>query len=46
MDRAFGGSAAELAMHALSAKPASNEELAEIRRLLDTLEQDDGGSER
>ena len=38
MDRAFGGSAQNLVMHALAAKPASPEELAEIRRLLDELE--------
>ncbi len=38
VDRAFGGSAAELVMRALSAKPASADELAEIRALLETLE--------
>ena len=38
VDRAFGGSAAELVMRALSAKPASAAELAEIRVLLETLE--------
>lgn len=37
MDRAFGGSASSLVMHALAAKPASDEELAEIRKLLDEL---------
>ena len=37
MDRAFGGSAARLVMQALSTKPASPEELQEIRRLLDGL---------
>jgi predicted transcriptional regulator len=37
-DRAFGGSASALIMGALSARPASREELAEIRRLLDELE--------
>ncbi len=41
VDRAFGGSAAQLAMHALSAKSASSEERAEIRRLLDALEDGD-----
>jgi predicted transcriptional regulator len=46
VDRAFGGSAAQLAMQALSAKSASSEELAEIRRLLDALEDGDEGSER
>lgn len=38
MDRAFGGSARDLVMHALAAKPASADELAEIRQLLDDLE--------
>jgi predicted transcriptional regulator len=37
MERAFGGSAAKLALRALSSKPASPEELAEVRRLLDDL---------
>ena len=36
--RAFGGSPAKLAMHALSSESTSTEELAEIRRLLDDLE--------
>ena len=35
LDRAFGGSAAALVMQALSAHPASAEELREIRRLVD-----------
>ena len=38
MDRAFGGSAREIVMHALAAKPASKEELDQIRRMLDDLE--------
>ena len=38
LDRAFGGSASALLLGALSAKPASREELAELRRLLDELE--------
>lgn len=38
LDRAFGGSATELMMHALSGK-GSREEIAEIRRLLDDYEQ-------
>jgi predicted transcriptional regulator len=38
LDRAFAGSAAELMMGALAAKPASAEELAAIRRLLDSYE--------
>ena len=35
MDRAFGGSAAKLVVHALSSRRASAEDLREIRRLLD-----------
>ena len=42
MERAFGGSARELMMHALAAKPASPEELIEIRRMLDELEAERG----
>ena len=38
VDKAFGGSAARLAMSALSKKPGSKAELDEVRRLLDTLE--------
>ena len=38
--RAFDGSSARLAMHALSSKPASPEEISELRRLLDELEGD------
>ncbi len=38
LDRAFGGSAAEMMMGALSARKASKGELAEIRRMLDELE--------
>jgi predicted transcriptional regulator len=38
LDRAFGGSAAQLVLRALSSRPASVEELAEIRRLLDAYE--------
>ena len=38
MSKAFGGSAAKLVLQALSQKPASPEELAEIRRLLDEME--------
>jgi BlaI family transcriptional regulator, penicillinase repressor len=37
LDRAFGGSAQKLVMQALTAKKASPEELAEIRKLLDEL---------
>jgi BlaI family transcriptional regulator, penicillinase repressor len=35
MQRAFGGSAAQLVMQALAAAPASADEMKEIRRLLD-----------
>ncbi len=37
-ERAFDGSAHRLVLRALSAKPASADELAEIRRLLDQME--------
>jgi predicted transcriptional regulator len=36
MDRAFGGSATALVMQALSAHPATTEELDEIRQLIET----------
>jgi BlaI family transcriptional regulator, penicillinase repressor len=39
LDRAFGGSAQKLVMQALTAKKASPEELAEIRKLLDELDE-------
>jgi predicted transcriptional regulator len=35
IDRAFGGSATALVLQALSAQPASEQELGEIRRLID-----------
>lgn len=38
LERAFEGSADQLVMHALSAKPVSTQELAKIRALLDRLE--------
>jgi predicted transcriptional regulator len=41
LDRAFGGSAKGLVMHALSAKSVSARELQEIRKLLDDM---NGGS--
>ena len=41
LDRAFGGSAQQLVMRALTARKAAPEELAEIRRLLDELEDGD-----
>jgi predicted transcriptional regulator len=40
LDRAFGGSAQRLVMQALSNRRATKEELAEIRKLLDELEDD------
>ncbi len=36
VDRAFGGSASKLVMQALATKRSSDEELGEIRRLLDS----------
>jgi predicted transcriptional regulator len=44
--KAFGGSAASLVMRALSDRPASTEEIAAIRRLLDRLESGKGESRR
>jgi len=38
VDRAFGGSSAKLVLHALSERPASSQELRDIRALLDQLE--------
>jgi predicted transcriptional regulator len=38
LDRAFDGSAARLVQRALSSRPASPEELAEIRQWLDQIE--------
>lgn len=38
LERVFGGSPGRLVLQALATKPASPEELAEIRRLLDDLE--------
>jgi predicted transcriptional regulator len=40
--RAFGGSARKLVMRALASEPASAEELAEIRGLLDRIERERG----
>src|SRR5580658_3177316 len=42
--RAFDGSAASLVMGALSAQPASSEELADIRKMLDTFAKEKGRS--
>lgn len=38
LDRAFEGSSSRLVMRALESRPATREELAEIRRLLDSME--------
>ncbi len=38
LERAFGGSARQLVLHALSAKTTSRTELAQIRELLDEFE--------
>src|SRR5215216_6527437 len=43
LDRAFGGSSAKLVVQALAAKPASAEELREIRRLLADQKEKDRG---
>jgi BlaI family transcriptional regulator, penicillinase repressor len=40
LEKAFSGSASQLVMRALAAKPASEDELAQIRRLLDQMEED------
>jgi predicted transcriptional regulator len=42
LKRAFGGSAKSLMMGALSAQPASREELDEIRRILDLFAREKG----
>jgi BlaI family penicillinase repressor len=39
LDRVFGGSAAELVLRALSDRKASKQEIAEIRQMLDSIEQ-------
>ncbi|HXA49518.1 MAG TPA: BlaI/MecI/CopY family transcriptional regulator [Candidatus Acidoferrum sp.] len=39
LERAFGGSASEMMVGALAARKASKKELAEIRRLLDQIEE-------
>jgi predicted transcriptional regulator len=38
LDKAFGGSASELMLHALSGKKGSRQEIDEIRRMLDEYE--------
>lgn len=44
LQKAFGGSPAQLVVQALSEKKATADELAEIRRLLDSLEAGQGSS--
>src|ERR1700684_3581441 len=44
LKRAFDGSAASLVMGALSAQPASSEELADIRKMLETFAKEKGRS--
>ena len=44
LKRVFGGSAARLVMGALTAQPASGEELEEIRGMLDTFAKEKGRS--
>jgi predicted transcriptional regulator len=39
LERAFGGSATKLVMHALSVRGASREEIARIREMLDQIEE-------
>jgi predicted transcriptional regulator len=41
VERAFGGAAQKLVMHALASRKASPQELAEIRKLLDNMEEHD-----
>jgi BlaI family penicillinase repressor len=41
VNQVFGGSAAEMAMHALSKGRTSSEELKKLQELLDTIEPDD-----
>jgi predicted transcriptional regulator len=45
-DRAFGGSAAALVMQALSARPASAEELREIEKLVEAHRSDPSTTEK
>ena len=43
LERVFNGSARKLVLHALSARKATPQEIAEIRSLLDEMERDGGG---
>ncbi len=42
IDRAFSGSAARLAMRALSTRRASSEEIEELRQLLESIQEQNG----
>jgi BlaI family transcriptional regulator, penicillinase repressor len=44
LHRVFGGSSTSLIMGALAAQPASSEELAEIRKMIDAFAKDKGGA--
>ena len=46
LDRAFGGSASKLVMQALAAKRTSDEELTEIRKLIDGRDGREGRDDR
>ena len=46
LDKAFGGSAARLVMSALAHKPASREELEQIQRMLDEIENENKGKSK
>jgi BlaI family penicillinase repressor len=43
LQRVFGGSASSLVLGALAARPASQDELAEIRKMIESYEGDKGG---
>ena len=45
VDRAFDGSAVRLALRALSSRPSSREELAEIRELIERFKEREGDEE-
>lgn len=44
LNRVFGGSATSLVLGALAAKPASPDDLAEIRKMIDAFESGKGGT--
>jgi predicted transcriptional regulator len=43
LDRVFGGSAAQMVLRALSHRKASRQEIADIRKMLDEIEKNQGG---